>query len=220
MISPLRLASMRFRVLQYALAAAVALALCLTALSHQADQTSAHPEHAPGARLDAKGIPNFGQVAPNLYRGAQPSDEGFTTLKNMGVQIVVDLRGGNRKKEQKAVTELGMRYISLPSQCYSPNDKTFAAFLAVVRENPGKRIFVHCHVGKDRTGMAIASYRMAMEGWSAADAMNEMKAFGFSRSHHLTCPGLAEYEASFPERLKNDPAFGALHADVSAQQPK
>jgi protein-tyrosine phosphatase len=77
----------------------------------------------------------------------------------------------------------------------------------VVHENKGKKIFVHCRLGDDRTGMMVAAYRMAEEGWTADEAMNEMRSFGFTKSHHLICPGLARYEKSFPKRLKNDPAF-------------
>jgi hypothetical protein len=55
--------------------------------------------------------------------------------------------------------------------------------------------------------MMIAAYRMAEEGWSADEAMNEMRTFGFTWTHHLTCPGLANYEKHFPEKLRNSSAF-------------
>jgi hypothetical protein len=51
---------------------------------------------------------------------------------------------------------------------------------------------------------------MAEEGWSAADAMKEMEAFGFTAIHHAMCPGLEGYEEEFPERLKKSPAFREL----------
>jgi len=156
------------------------------------------------------GIANFGQVAPNLYRGAQPSGEGIAALKKMGVELVVDLRGEASKTEESAVTKLGMQYLSIPAHCPLPSDRPWAAFLRLIRENPGKKIFVHCRLGDDRTGMAVAAYRMADEGWSAEEAMKEMQAFGFSTLHHAICPGLAEYEEKFPERLKKSPAFREL----------
>jgi hypothetical protein len=53
---------------------------------------------------------------------------------------------------------------------------------------------------------------MADEGWSAEEAMSEMRAFGFSAVHHAMCPGLEEYEEEFPERLKKSPAFRELQA--------
>jgi protein tyrosine/serine phosphatase len=162
-----------------------------------------------GTRLNAKGLPNFGAVAPNLYRGALPRNEGFEELKKLGVNVVVDMRGKS-KDEEAAVRKLGMEYISIPSHCPFPNDGTFAKFLRVIRENPGKKVFVHCRLGDDRTGMAVAAYRMAEEGWSADEAMKEMKAFGFSTLHRAICPGMADYEEKFPERLKTSTAFKEL----------
>jgi protein-tyrosine phosphatase len=156
--------------------------------------------------MKAKGIPNFGQVSPHLYRGGLPSGEGLPALKKLGVDIVVDMRGRN-KGEEATVKKLGMEYVAIPSHCPFPKDETFAKFLKVIREHPGKKVFVHCRLGDDRTGMAVASYRMAEEGWSAQEAMKEMKAFGFSAVHHVICPGMEDYEEQFPERLKKSPAF-------------
>jgi protein tyrosine/serine phosphatase len=82
--------------------------------------------------------------------------------------------------------------------------------LKLLKDNPHKKVFVHCRLGDDRTGMMIASYRMALEDWSANDAMLEMQHFGFTRAHHLICPRLAPYERSFPKHLKNNPVFEEL----------
>jgi protein tyrosine phosphatase (PTP) superfamily phosphohydrolase (DUF442 family) len=150
--------------------------------------------HAMGIRMKAKGVPNFGQVTPNLYRGGQPGPDGLQVLKD----------------EEATATKLGMQYVSIPSHCPFPKDEVFAKFLRVLRENTGKKAFVHCRLGDDRTGMAVAAYRIAEEGWSAEEAMKEMKAFGFSTMHHAMCPGLADYEESFPQRLKTSRAFKEL----------
>jgi tyrosine-protein phosphatase SIW14 len=163
---------------------------------------------AIGQHLKAAGLPNFGHVAPMLYRGGQPSAEGFATLASMGVQIVVD---ATRSTRDKAVVEkLGMTYVPLPWYCSFPSDKMIDQFVKIIRQNPGKKIFVHCRLGEDRTGMMVAAYRMADDGWTARQAMLEMHDFGYSRMHHFTCPGLARYEKSFPHRLANDPAFDNL----------
>jgi protein tyrosine/serine phosphatase len=155
-------------------------------------------------------LPNFGEATTTLYRGGQPSKRGFRTLAKMGVNIVVDLRG-SRDSERKIVTHLGMQYVALPWQCSFPKDKTFAHFLTLLRKNRGKKIFVHCRLGDDRTAMMIASYRMAEEGWSAEKAEKEMEKFGFSFTHRrLICPGLSSYEEHFPQRFKTSPAFRNL----------
>ena len=176
-------------------------------------QTEKHPSaHARkiGTKMAAKGIPNFAQVSPTLYRGGVPSVDALKGLKKLGVDFVVDMRGGRSETEEAVVTQLGMQYVSLPWRCPFPKDDVFAKFLALIRDNPGKKVFVHCRLGDDRTGMAVASYRMAEEDWTAEEAMDEMRAFGFTKVHHGICPWLAGYEASFPDRLKKNPTFNNL----------
>ena len=165
-------------------------------------------QHTMGHHLKAKGIPNFGQVTPALYRGGQPSGEGFEKLAHMGIDIVVDT--GRSKRDEMLIKNLGMAYISLPWYCPFPKDEVFERFIKITREHPGKKIFVHCRLGDDRTGMMIAAYRMGQQGWTAKEAMQEMHEFGYRGVHHLMCPGLARYEKSFPHRLQNKPVFENL----------
>ena len=152
-------------------------------------------------------MPNFGEVTPNLFRGGQPAVDGFKTLKEMGIVIVVDMRGGSNEQEKDAVTKLGMQYISIPWHCTFPSDEPMARFLKLIEDNRDKKVFVHCRLGADRTGMAVAAYRMASEGWSAGEALNEMAKFGFDWEHHMFCPTLERFEKSFPQRLSKDEAF-------------
>ena len=165
-----------------------------------------------GMQIDKNLIPDFGEVTPTLYRGGQPKEHGFEALAKMGFQIVVDLRG-DRDSEREEVTRLGMQYVSMPWQCSFPKDSIFADFIMLIRTNPGKKIFVHCRVGDDRTGMMVAAYRMAEEGWSAERAKKEMVTFGFSLVHrHLICPRLADYEEDFPKRFATKPEFEKLRS--------
>ncbi|HVI08891.1 MAG TPA: dual specificity protein phosphatase family protein, partial [Candidatus Binatia bacterium] len=149
---------------------------------------------------------NFGEVTPSLYRGGLTTTDGLQALHKLGVNVIVDTHA-NDSPEKAEAEKLGMKYVAIPWHCPRPHDEVFAKFLQVVHDNKGKKIFVHCRLGDDRTGMMVASYRMAEEGWSADEAMKEMESFGFTRSHHLLCPSLAGYEKSFPERLKTDPDF-------------
>jgi protein-tyrosine phosphatase len=162
-----------------------------------------------GRKLQEKGVPNFGEVTPLLYRGGLLSTTGLKALAKMGVNIVVDTHSNDASEEREAKS-LGMKYVAIPWHCPWPRDEVFAKFLKVLHENQGKKVFVHCRLGDDRTGMMVAAYRMAEEGWSADEAMNEMRTFGFTRAHHFICPGLASYEKHFPERLKDSSAFAKM----------
>ena len=189
----------------------LSLLLLVGAAAPQAVKNTAPPaQHAMGSRKHYVGLPNFGEISPNLFRGGQPGVDGIEALKKMGVSIVIDMRSTKSSHEQAVVSKLGMQYISIPWHCPFPADPVFARFLKVIHDNPDKKIFVHCRLGDDRTGMAIASYRMANEGWSAEEALQEMKMFGFSAAHHAICPTLSTYEKHFPEHLKTNPTFREL----------
>lgn len=169
----------------------------------------AHIQHAEPKPAKLKGIPRFGEVTPNLYRGGRPTDKALKKLSADGVDIVVDLRG-NSRHERHLVSKLGMRYVPLEWHCPFPRDKTVVRFLGLVRDNPDKKIFVHCRLGDDRTGMIIAAYRMTEQGWSSDRAYKEMRANGFSPLHHMICPGLAGYVKDFPEHLRTNPSLRAF----------
>jgi protein tyrosine/serine phosphatase len=189
----------------------------------QAESTgpsASHSERAFARKLNIPGVANFGEVTGQLYRGGQPTDEGFKELAGRGVGIVINLRGGG-EHEREQVTKLGMQYVSIPWHCFSPQDERFAEFLRVLRDRPDKKVFVHCRLGVDRTGMMVASYRMAKQGWSASEAAREMAAFGFSSVHRMICPGLASYEAKFPDEFRTSPAFaGVRSSDRSSPSSK
>src|SRR5450631_336926 len=87
---------------------------------------------------------------------------------------------------QETWNELRSHLVALPFS----NRQTVCPLLRLVEQNSEKKIFVHCRLGDDRTGMAVAAYRMAEEGWSADEAMNEMRLLGFTRAHHAICPTL------------------------------
>ena len=189
--------------------------ICASSIAYGTPNSSAGlapAERTIARKLAVKGVPRLGEVTPTLYRGAQPTRQGFQRLAEMGISIVVDLRERGRKGERQLVINLGMRFVAIPWNCFHPKDTDIARFLKLLRDNRGKKVFVHCQTGDDRTGMMIAAYRMAEQGWTAKEAMEEMETYGFTSPHHLICPGLAAYEARFPERFKTAPAFRDLRS--------
>ena len=179
--------------------------------------TSAHEGHVIPARQNFSGLQNFAQINPTLFRGGRPTEEGLACLQKMGVSIVISLEG-KYKVLRKPVERLGMQYVSMFWECSFPKDKIFAKFLQLLRDNPGKKVFVYCHYGDDRTSMMIAAYRIAEQGWSAAEAKEEMKDFGFNFYHRRICTGLSEYEDHFPQHWREGHAFEKLRATVQPQR--
>ena len=58
----------------------------------------------------------------------------------------------------------------------------------------------------------IAVYRMANEGWTEPEAMNEMHAFGYAFMHRIWCRSVDGYVKKFPQDMQEDPGLVALHA--------
>ncbi len=176
----MHLTSVRFMTLKTCRVAVITLLAAILTEVASAEQGAhepprqAMPDAGGAGKATLAGVPNFGEVSPTLYRGGHPTQAGFERLAELGIKIVVDVRGGPSESEGKQVTKLGMQYISIPWRCFHPQDRSIAQFLAVVWENRGKKIFVHCRTGDDRTGMEVAAYRMAEQGWSAMEARREI----------------------------------------------
>jgi uncharacterized protein (TIGR01244 family) len=129
-------------------------------------------------------LPNFQKVNDHVYRGAQPTDDGFRELAQLGIKTVIDLRQigeHSQADEQKLVTSLGMRYVSIPMAGMSTpkNDQVIAA-LALLSDAASRPVFVHCKRGADRTGMVVAIYRISQDGWENKKALSEAKSYGMS----------------------------------------
>jgi tyrosine-protein phosphatase SIW14 len=172
---------------------------------------------AYGDKLHVTGLPNVGRVNDSLFRGAQPHNEGMQELKKLGITTIVDLRGEapeRRELERRQAEALGIHFVSIPVSGWNPpTNEQVAQFLALFRNNSREKVFVHCRFGDDRTGVFVAAYRMAYEGWPAQQAMNEMYFFGFNGFWH---PSMKSFIRDFPSRLKTAPAL----ADYRPGEPQ
>jgi tyrosine-protein phosphatase SIW14 len=167
---------------------------------------------APAEKLKLAGVPNAGKVSEMLLRGAQPSAQGLAELKKLGVTTIVDLRGnsGPVAWERAQAESLGMRFVNIPVLGWSaPDDAKVALFLKVVQQDPRQKIFIHCYYGEDRTGVMVATYRIAQQNWTSEQAAAEMDSFGF---HYHLYRAMKSYVRKFPARFAADPVFAPLHA--------
>lgn len=190
----------------------ICAALVLSSCSH-------HPIHgnSPGRglayakKIDVPGVPKFGKVSEWLYRGAQPREEGFAELKKLGITTILDLRGedlGKRAWERQRAEALGMHFELIRASGWTPpSDEQMAQFLSLVAKRPREKIFMHCWLGDDRTGVFVAAYRMAFEKWTPEEAIDEMYFFHFKGFWH---PAMKKYIREFPERLRSSPGLGSF----------
>ena len=130
------------------------------------------------------GVPNFHKVDDQVYRGAQPSTEGFQNLAKLGVKTVLDLREADQRSvaEKKVVEGAGMRYVNIPLKgMAAPSPTDVAKILGHFADTKSGPVFVHCRRGADRTGTVIACYRITHDHWDNKRALAEARQNGMSR---------------------------------------
>ena len=166
-----------------------------------------------GERMQVPGMSNVGKLNGSLYRGSQPNAEGFEQLKKLGVTTIVDLRRqhpGAVKKERQRVEALGMHFVYIPASGWSPpTDDELVQFFSFLQQHPKEKLYVHCWLGDDRTGVFLAAYRIVFEHWTAEKAFQEMLFFHFKNFWH---PSMRIYIQNFPAHFAQSPAFAPFRS--------
>ncbi|MBI3049050.1 MAG: tyrosine-protein phosphatase [Acidobacteria bacterium] len=149
--------------------------------------SAARQELEPAARH----VRRFAEVTGGIYRGGHPDRAGFEWLRQSGIRTIISLRTGDHG-ERDLVEQLGMRYIHIPVSLMADPvpiplnpwkrvpRKAVHAFLRAAIDPGNHPVFVHCRLGKDRTGALVAFYRIAAQGWDARRAYEEARDRGLS----------------------------------------
>ncbi len=146
---------------------------CVTRSTGKVPEVIIPHENCPQHPLDdVRGIENFGFVSAELWRGGQPNAEGYRTLQAMHVGTVIDLELPNPRvpPAPRAVNPH-----SLPVSEWHSDQVDTTALLVLIRDSP-KPVFIHCRQGRDRTGIAVAAYRLS-RGMPIADVVKELHNF-------------------------------------------
>ncbi len=138
---------------------------------------------APQADFSNVKIKNFGQMDERFYRGAQPKEKDYESLKAIGIHTVVDLQAEPKAYEKQMVESLGMRYVNIPmvGKKY-PTEEAVQAFMKLVDDPETGKFYVHCAGGRHRTGAMGAVYRFTKYNWNFDQVYAEMKKFDFYTS--------------------------------------
>jgi tyrosine-protein phosphatase SIW14 len=162
------------------------------------------PAFAASSDSSVPGIGNFHEVDQQVYRGAQPTDEGFRYLSKLGVKVIIDLRAHDSRSlsEERVVTADGMRYVNIPMTGLTPPSEADTNKILKMLEDPTTGpVFVHCKRGADRTGAVIAAYRIDHDKWDNARALKEAMSNGmrwmqFPRQKYISTFSVRLTEAS------------------------
>lgn len=165
----------------------LALPVAAALLAGCATRPSSPPAHGWPQPCDdcIAGVDNFSKITDKLWRGGQPDPDDpqvFRRLAAAGVKTVINLRHDHDDYPQLAGT--GLRYVWIPMRAWHPEREDIVLFLAAVQRAMADAdawpVYVHCAQGRDRTGYAVASYRIVEQGWDAETAIQEMFDFRYN----------------------------------------
>lgn len=117
------------------------------------------------------GVSNFAVISCDVWRGSCPTADGLRVLAGAGVKTIIDLR----EDDESADVPAGVHYVRIPVPSWKADRVDVARVLQAIDQSP-KPVFIHCREGRDRTGLAVAAYRLA-HGMSEADVCLELRNF-------------------------------------------
>ena len=142
------------------------------------------------------------QVSGALTRGSRLDAKGIAGLVPAGFHGIVSFCAENDDDSAPAEA-VGLHHLRIPIVDNTPpSEDQVREFLAFVNDGGNQPVYCHCEAGKGRTGVMVACYRMAVEGWSADKAIAEAKSMGMAMPD----------QAKFLEKFGQDLADGAFSA--------
>jgi protein tyrosine/serine phosphatase len=73
-----------------------------------------------------------------------------------------------------------MNYIAAPIGFYPERDGSPERAVRLLTNERLYPIYVHCELGRDRSGLVVGLFRVRCQGWSVCAAYAEMQWFGFN----------------------------------------
>ncbi|MBA3769183.1 MAG: tyrosine-protein phosphatase [Blastocatellia bacterium] len=186
----------------------VLFALIIIGISASFAQTAPDPEKFASVK-----IINFGQMDDRYFRGGQPLPGDYQTLKDLGVNTVIDLRNDPTEYEKREVEALGMKYVNIPMSGWKwAKDDQVEEFLKVVNHPETGVVYAHCKAGRHRAGLIGAIYRFEKYGWDYDKVYQEMKNYNYSSWpwHH----NIKSFVRDYAKRNKD--SISAVASSVAA----
>jgi hypothetical protein len=171
-----------------------------------AQETTPAQHPAPGTS-----IVHFVKIEEGVYGGSKPkSDADFAYLQATGVHYILEvhflpfLNGSEKRKAKRH----GIELVSVPMNAspVPPGEKHVNQALQIMHSKDRQPVYLHCVLGRDRTGLLFGLYRIYFNGLSKEKASVEMKASGFRKSWFVA--GLNRY---FNKHTAIPAEFAASH---------
>ncbi len=169
---------MRLRTFGFAIFLTLALSpFTESARAKEPEAQSTAPARPPqwATPIEKDGAPNLNRIAPNFYRSAQPSSDGFKVLsKEPGIRTVVSLRAFHSDLDLLEGT--GIALVRIPIHPWHIETEDIVLALAAIRRAEAQGpLLLHCQHGADRRGLITALYRILYQDWTKEAALAEMQ---------------------------------------------
>ena len=176
----------------------------------------------PEPRAASGGVSSFEKkfievIAGKVYSGIQPgNDRDYAFLKSRGIKTLLNLRKylfwSERTMHERATAHGFLyRHAGMPTLWTRPKDPEVEEALSALADAELQPIYVHCRLGKDRTGMIVALYRVLYQKWDACDAWKEWKSLGYKPWNS----GLRKY---YEQRLRTETDRTSFNPQFSVSQ--
>src|ERR1022692_2526141 len=108
---------------------------------------------------------HFGQVDDGVYKGSRPkTNADFEFLQSRHVKYIVDLQflPFLHWSEQKKAKRYDIEFIParMNASPVSPSQQHVEAIMAILRDKRYQPVYFHCALGRDRTSVIAALYKM------------------------------------------------------------
>jgi protein tyrosine/serine phosphatase len=181
--------------------------------SHSPGQVPASPREQTPAGVT---LVHFGRVDEGVYKGSRPrTDADYRFLQSRHIKYIVDLQflpllhlSEQKKAKRYGIVLMPARMNASP---VSPSLKHVETILAILKDKRYHPVYFHCALGRDRTSLIAALYKMYFLGMSQQNAWRYMNESGYKDSwmrgglkrylekHSTPSPALRRSVAS-PER--------------------
>ncbi len=127
---------------------------------------------------------HFEHIDAQVYAGSKPhTDKDFEYLQSLHVRYIVSARflPGLSGSERKKARRYGMTLLSMPMNAspIPPSEKHVDRILLTIRDKRYQPVYIHCVLGRDRTGLIGGLYRIYFLGVPKQQAWQEMLQSGF-----------------------------------------
>ena len=157
-----------------------------------------------------------------LYRSGQPDIEALATIVDTyHIRTVFNLRGATSTEpwwhaEEDFCRRNGILHVNIAVTQETMDDAAVEELIRAAADPQRRPILIHCREGRTRTGVMVAAYRIAAQGWSYEAALAEAVKGGLNPQAY---PQYDEYLKSLAARAATRPSSGLFGPRPASSRP-